>query len=897
MNILKSPLWTLIKPSSLLSSPLTLSTYYSRSRANKVKRLLQEMPKTQTSKEKLRHVRYREQIGGKLPIPGKIELEVIGSGSRGTPRSVILSTDHVRYLFNCGEGTQRIASEHKFKMSRLENVFVTHNSWDNIGGLLGLALTLEAINVPKIMVHGPPRVEQSIRMAKTFAESSSICIEKREAEMGVYEDGAFKIEYVRLLPSESHRVRAPPTHGGRESLSEDGDPAPAKKMRYSCEELDVSMAYICTPHPARRRLNYEKCVELGIPVGPLLGILKSEKPVTLDSGTTIHPDQVLSDVEKPYPLLVLECPGVEYLDSVLSNDTLASLQSSTVDPVDVVVHMSSVDILSHPRYQQWMNRFPPSTSHLIVNESTSSFANYGSYKIQAMLNLLSPTIFPLLYHQRPEQLKTPSILSDPPHNNQGHLGETSVNSATSHNSKDQLKEPSENSASTQKPSDSLKEVNSVPPHSPTDASQDSALPHNSTDPLKGPSSNTVLPHKPNVQLALTNLKFVLRPRKGFNFDQCLELSNSEFVREAWKMEGFEKQLKEFHVKSKEHSVNVAENVSKQSPEILFLGTGSSVPSKRRNVSGILVQIQPDNYMLLDCGEGTAGQLYRHYGPQTSAHILRNLRAIFISHMHADHHMGLFGVLRERERCLRDHHEQQHQAASPVLLLSPIQIRRWLHFYMSNVEDLQHALRLVPLHTLLPHKSDLNSDTMTELLTRLQLSKLVPVEVEHCKNSFGVVLSHPSGWSLVYSGDTMPCDRLIVRTRQNCDLLIHEATMEDDLEEEAKIKTHSTTSQAIDVGLKMSAQFILLNHFSQRYSKIPIISDRFSDKVGISFDNMRVSLSDLALLPHLNVPLKTLFAEDYAEMEEKILKRVLRRNMEEEETGRNTDTSPAVASLQ
>lgn len=49
-----------------------------------------------TTKDKLRHVRYREHIGGKLPVPGKIELQVIGSGGRGTPRSVILATDHVR---------------------------------------------------------------------------------------------------------------------------------------------------------------------------------------------------------------------------------------------------------------------------------------------------------------------------------------------------------------------------------------------------------------------------------------------------------------------------------------------------------------------------------------------------------------------------------------------------------------------------------------------------------------------------------------------------------------------------------------------------------------------------------------------------------------------------------
>lgn len=74
---------------------------------------------------------------------------------------------------------------------------------------------------------------------------------------------------------------------------------------------------------------------------------------------------------------------------------------------------------------------------------------------------------------------------------------------------------------------------------------------------------------------------------------------------------------------------------------------------------------------------------------------------------------------------------------------------------------------------------------------------------------------------------------------NSDLLIHEATMEDELASEAVIKMHSTTSQAIDIGLKMRAKFILLTHFSQRYAKLPRFDDNFAENVGIAFDNMQV----------------------------------------------------------
>lgn len=62
----------------------------------------------------------------------------------------------IRYLFNCGEGTQRLAHEYKMRLAKLEHVFVTSASWDNIGGLPGVALTIQDIGVPTITLHGPP---------------------------------------------------------------------------------------------------------------------------------------------------------------------------------------------------------------------------------------------------------------------------------------------------------------------------------------------------------------------------------------------------------------------------------------------------------------------------------------------------------------------------------------------------------------------------------------------------------------------------------------------------------------------------------------------------------------------------------------------------------------------
>lgn len=63
-----------------------------------------------------------------------------------------------RYLFNCGEGTQRLAHEHKVKLGMIEHILVTHKSWENIGGLPGMLLTLQDTGVPHVTLHGPPGI-------------------------------------------------------------------------------------------------------------------------------------------------------------------------------------------------------------------------------------------------------------------------------------------------------------------------------------------------------------------------------------------------------------------------------------------------------------------------------------------------------------------------------------------------------------------------------------------------------------------------------------------------------------------------------------------------------------------------------------------------------------------
>ena len=252
------------------------------------------------------------------------------------------------------------------------------------------------------------------------------------------------------------------------------------------------------------------------------------------------------------------------------------------------------------------------------------------------------------------------------------------------------------------------------------------------------------------------------------------------------------------------------------PEIITLGTGSALPSKYRNVSATLLRMPGNqgNY-LFDCGENTIGQLRRLYPAPELRSILQDLRAIWISHLHADHHLGTISVLQERAIAF----EGLKSPADPIYLISEPNMLDFIREYSSVEPDIMAAASLVPIVSsddagTTSHGKPFSFDNSCSAIRKIE-----SVPVSHCAGAQAVSLTFKSGFKISYSGDCRPSGSFC-RIGRDSDVLIHEATFDDGMEGDAMAKRHSTTAEALGVALNMRAKNVVLTHFSQRYAKIP-----------------------------------------------------------------------------
>ncbi|MEM7816169.1 MAG: ribonuclease Z [Candidatus Aenigmatarchaeota archaeon] len=271
-------------------------------------------------------------------------------------------------------------------------------------------------------------------------------------------------------------------------------------------------------------------------------------------------------------------------------------------------------------------------------------------------------------------------------------------------------------------------------------------------------------------------------------------------------------------------------------EIVFLGTGSGIPSKRRNPAAIWLQYEAE-CMLWDCGEGTQKQL------MTAGLSFMKINRIFITHWHADHWAGLIGLMQTMN--LEKRRKQ-------LWIYGPEAER-----FVGDILDLDYW---GPRFRIVPKNVPFEGSEQTEVLKEKKF-RIISTPVEHTVPSVAYCFQENDSWNVdikkaeslyglrqgplvgklkergfldfrgkrvrledvgiqrkgikvVYSGDTRPCKNLLELSRES-DMLICDATFAE--EEESKM--HTGAKEAAQLAKSAGVSKLVLTHFSRRYQDV------------------------------------------------------------------------------
>ncbi|KAL2916752.1 hypothetical protein HK105_203531 [Polyrhizophydium stewartii] len=777
----------------------------------------------------------------------RYSLQVLGTHTGDSSPAVVVHFDTARYMFNCGEGTQRLTSQHRLRFGRLRALFLTRTHWSCLGGLPGMMFKLADGGITNFNFFGPKNLEYVLVSLRRFlyVVQGKTSITEIESSDFVFQDEHLTVRAVALRPSSPSSFSTSPPGSTAAPISRSTpeldalfnrlalrsmmpqlpfvpDPPDVTeawdmlaKNGYSLDERppaqpdDTVLCFICRGPDQQGKLDAAIARRLGVKPGPDMGKLKAGESVVAADGSTVHPSQCVSP-STPGPVFVIaECPSPDFIDAFVRNPTLAALaQAQGHDAVQCIGHTCGDGVLDDPRFAAWMASFPPTTRHIVIsrrhNRQPIVFTSWA--EIMHRMHAIDERLFPL-----------PCV---------------------------------------------------APPPVPLDE-------------VKG------LP--PLVTAAEMLMQVWMVPKPALDTSECL----APFVASAGDgdLEAFAEQVRTTRaviaeVEAQRAAQAAAGGTSASDDQrrtdgvaVTPLGTGSAVPGKTRNVSATLLQT-PDGAILLDCGEGTLGQIERRFGIDGRRAVLESLSLLFISHKHADHQLGTATVLEEWRKATE-------ASCKTLVLVAPPRVWTWLREF-GHIHDIGLGRIHFVLSSTIEWEAGRAADGLAQqqmdaaLLAQAGLARLSTVSVFHCPGSFAIVGETARGFRFAFSGDCRPSEEFAAAGR-GVDLLVHEATLDDDMLDDAVRRCHCTIGEAIAVSKRMRAANVLLTHFSQRYPKLPNIesvlggSDSSSDSddgkgyagdarptIGIAFDLMTVQMREFWKLPLVVPALQALFPAEPAD---------------------------------
>lgn len=279
-------------------------------------------------------------------------------------------------------------------------------------------------------------------------------------------------------------------------------------------------------------------------------------------------------------------------------------------------------------------------------------------------------------------------------------------------------------------------------------------------------------------------------------------------------------------------------------EVIFLGTAGSFPTAKRGAPAIAVR-RGAELLLFDCGEGTQRQM-------VLAKVgLRAQLRVLITHMHGDHVLGLPGLL--QTMALLDR-------TAPLLIYGPKGIDAFIKAMKETVQfGLSYSIEVMevgegtvyeeeeyhvesawmkhPVPALgyglvektrpgkfNPSRAEALGIPKGPLWRELQKGRTITTPAGKTAHPDSVIGPPRRGRKIVYTGDTSACEATVALA-QGADLLIHEATFSDELEEKALESGHSTPSQAAEAARSAGVKRLVLTHISGRYPEEEGFLDR------------------------------------------------------------------------
>lgn len=293
--------------------------------------------------------------------------------------------------------------------------------------------------------------------------------------------------------------------------------------------------------------------------------------------------------------------------------------------------------------------------------------------------------------------------------------------------------------------------------------------------------------------------------------------------------------------------------------IVFLGTSGTVPTVDRNPSSIFVNFAGER-ILLDCGEGTQRQMMK-------AKTGFGVDNIFITHLHTDHFIGLFGLIESMSLNGRKKTLNIYSPNSRFLKklfvefgydgldfkINSITLRdgdfvrfgnfKILAFKTDHIiESLGYAVIEDDFYRFDRKKAEELGIPPGPLYSKLARGEEIVFKGKMIKPEM-VTSGIVRGRKLVYTGDTKPTER-VVEVAQNADVLIHDSSFTSDLIEWAEETKHSTAKQAAEVARRAGAKKLILTHISARYrDPTPLLREakEIFENVEVAEDFMEIEL--------------------------------------------------------